>query len=543
MTSTVTTGSIVVTTDSLQLDQLEDVIIGTEAHNEYVTFNDNAIDGAYVDGWVPKSHILEDNTNVNTLTVPDHNDLFVWNNVTQDANFASDWVNKKITDLIQGLQVTVEGIVAIENAKTLGRDGNPGLSDMVAFTDFLINSVTLGIGSSGDNNAVYKREPTDNDFIYLTTMSLGEIQNFDLPAGTVFRSTKGICGFTSPSPMPFGVASMSASYFRFYAFRGTSEAFVTSAGLESVVTLYSADGITVVDGPVTLEPFGSATLECGDAATGEFVITATNDVYTGTKTTDNRDQRIVPPMALEIIVWNRFNRVTAQESGTLVRWYRQNMETGSVTVDAGTPQNIYNGTINEDAGGIPENAGSTEDYAEDGCLILRADKPIGCFSGADGAGSDSTPGWPLNQLAQLFPNPANVDDQLRADQSSVTIGSQYEGTMFVYDSTKTLITSIAITRGTVVATTDDQLYPAAAQWQPLDSGITDWYGGFVITNVPAICIMNLRGDSVFTADNGDELIIVGTTPEDIRAEIIVDASGFRRRRDVDALGVETFVIC
>ena len=105
MTSTVTTGSIVVTTDSLQLDQLEDVIIGTETHNEYVTFNDNAIDGAYVDGWVPKSHILEDNTNVNTLTVPDHNDLFVWNNVTQDANFSSDWVNKKITDLIQGLQV------------------------------------------------------------------------------------------------------------------------------------------------------------------------------------------------------------------------------------------------------------------------------------------------------------------------------------------------------------------------------------------------------------------------------------------------------
>lgn len=549
MTSTVSCSSVVVASDSIALEQLTDVEVPAETHNEYASFNVNATDPAFADGWVPKIHSVYDASNMNADLVPAHNDLLVWNETSQDANFAADWVNKKITDLIQGLQVTVDGIVSIENARVKGREGNPGLTDAVAFTDDLTNGVTLGMGSAGNNNAVYKREPTDEDFVYLTTLGLGEVANFDLPSGTVFRSTKGICGFSAPFPMPFGVSSLSDTFFRFYAFRNTSQVFVTSAGLESIVTLYSSDGTTVVDGPETIPPFGSTTLNCGDDVQGEFVVSSTNGVYCGTYavrletgTNADVDLRLVPPMVLECIVWNRQCRITAQETGTLVRWYRRNGETGVLTVNAGTPADIYTGTVNEEAG--PTNAGNTADYGLDGCLILRADKPISCFSGADSQGFESTPGWPLTQLAQLFPNPANVDDNADAGRSSVTVGSPYEGLMSVYDSTQTLVTTVSITRAVAVTTADDQLYPASGQWQPVDSGLTDWNGGYIITNVPCVCIMNFNGSpSPWDSDAGDELNIVGTTPEDVRAEIRKDADGFLRRRDVDASGVETWNVC
>ena len=543
-TSTASCGSVVVVSDSINLDQLVDVIIATETHDEYMSFNDNATDGAFPDGWVPKTREITDVSNLNADLVPSHNNLLAWNDVVQDSTFAADWVNKTINDLLQTMQVTVDGIVSIANSKRSGRSGNPGLTDMVAFTDSLENGVTIGIGSSGNNNVIYKREPTDTDFVYLITMSLGEVQNFNLPAGTVFRTTKGIMGFSSPFPLPFGLSSMSDTYFRFFAFRLTSEVYITSAGLESTVTLYASDGVTITDGPVTIEPFGSTVFNCGDSVVGEFIVDATTDVYCGVMTTNDRDQRIVTPMALEMIVWNRFCRVTAQEIGTTVTWYRRGTtsgDTGTFTVDAGSPVSTYTGTINESAGAI--NAGHTTDYGVDGCLILRADKPINCFSGADSAGWEATPGWPIDQLAQLFPNPANIDDNADAGRSSITVGSPYEGTMFVYDSTQTLVTSVAITRVAAIVTVEDQLYPAAGQWTPTSSGLTDFTGGYIITNVPCVCIMNFNGSSIWSSDAGDEMLIVGTTPEDIRAEIRKDADGFNRRRDIDNLGVETWNIC
>ena len=50
----------------------------------------------------------------------------------------------------------------------------------------------------------------------------------------------------------------------------------------------------------------------------------------------------------------------------------------------------------------------------------------------------------------------------------------------------------------------------------------------------------MNGSSVWTSDGGQEMIIPGTTPEDIRAEIRLDASGIARRRDISAAGVVTW---
>ena len=82
----------------------------------------------------------------------------------------------------------------------------------------------------------------------------------------------------------------------------------------------------------------------------------------------------------------------------------------------------------------------------------------------------------------------------------------------------------------------DQTFPSAGLWNPTVA----FTGGYVQTTTPALCIVNMNGSSVWTSDSGEELIIPGTTPEDIRAEIRIDAGGIARRRDINAAGVVTW---
>ena len=548
-TGTVSFNQATINDEAMSLSQIEDVEIISNAHNNVLIYNEVAEDAAYSEGFVNKSRDeVSLMGNVDVPSLPTQNQIMTYHDNSVDNSQSSGWTDKNLSSLLDSFQVTVEGLVAIENSIKNGRTGNPALSDSVAFLDDSTGTgFTMGIASCGDNNVIFKRELTDDDFQFVQVMSKGEQAAYTYPAGTIFRSTKGITGFSGPFPLPFGLASMSSNYFRFYAFRNDVYVYVTSAGLESVVTLYASDETTIVDGPVTIPPYGSTTLACN--ANTEFVVTSTGNVYCGTSAnnggaTNLLDTRIVPPMTTEILGYNRFNRVTAQFTGTTVTWYRRNGETNSFTVNAGTPVAIYTGDI---TGGVaPTNAGSTVDYFENGWIILKADKPISCFSGADGAGSNATPGWPLNQLSQLFANPATISDsRTRADQASISICSPYEGTATVYNSSGVEIDTFTLTRSTTPATTaDDQLYPAAGQWQPIDlAAPVDWIGGWVQTDVPSMCIMNFMDSTVHTTDNGDETVIPGVTPEEIRAVVIKDASGLYRRRDIDASGIESWNIC
>ncbi|AAR26936.1 FirrV-1-C3 [Feldmannia irregularis virus a] len=518
------------------IHQFTDSSITSEEHTQCLAFQSGS--ASYSSTLLS----IDDMGNTELEEVPVHNEVLVWDDT-------SLWTNKTFTSLLQQLRTIIDGIITITNSKYIGNQGHPALTDMVMFTDTLTSGYTMGLASCGDGNIILKREPTDTDFTYLTTLDMGQNMNFNLPAGTVFRSLKGISGFSAPFPMPLGLSSLSSTYFTFYAFRLTSTIFATSAGLESTVFLYDSSG-TVADGPTTIAPFGTATLHCGDDVQGEFKVVASTNVYCGTRsynTIRSTDMRLVIPceMSCEVMVWNRFCRVIAQELNTTVRWYRRNGDTGSFTVHAGTPVNIYTGNINEDEGvSTPNNAGGTADYKPDGCLILKSDKPISAFSGADSNGWEATPGWPLIQMAQVFANPATINNSTDAGIASVSLGSQYEGEFQVFDSSKTLIATAPITRTNSVTTTEDQLYPAAGQWQPVNSGLSTFTGGYIIANVPAICIMNLNGSSApWTADEGDELMIPGVTPDEIRACIKVDQNGFYRRRDIDSSGTETWTIC
>ena len=528
------------------LNQFEDTSLSTETHQEFLAYNDSGIDPSSGDGFVNKNMAIENLNNVISSSTPNNDVLLTYNDTAVDSSNATGWIGKKVSDILESFQVTVEGLVTIGMSLDRGRKGNVAVTDCVAFTGDLVGGNTMSLASCGDNNMIMKREPTDADFVFMDVLNKGEITNLQYPAGTIFRSKKGISGFSSPFPMPFGISSLSDTYFRMFALRQAVSVYATSAGLESVVTLYASDETTIVDGPYTIPPYGTATLACNGNT--EFVVIATKNVYCGTigyrgvfATNDYIDMRLVPPMALKIITFSRNCRVSARFDNTVVRWYRRNGETGVFTMNAGTPIPIYTGTINEEAG--PANAGNNADYAADGCVILEANKPISGFSGADSQGWEATHAWPVDQLAQVFPNPSTIDNNADAGRSSITISSVYEGTASVYDATNTFIASFNITRTVAVTTAEDQLYPASGQWKPVDSGLTNLVGGYVEVNVPAYCVMNFNGSAVWTADAGDEIVITGSTPEEIRAEIIKDSNGIFRRRDIDAAGVETWNIC
>lgn len=556
-------GQIGVNQHASKLSQIKDTALsltdGTPSHGSMLVYNDRTSTDSIssASGFVRKLHVsLTDLGGIalNPDVEPKHQSVLAYNQNIVDETFDEGWVSKSVSDLLESFQVTVEGLVIIGLNKEKGRRGNTAVTDCVAFTDTPENGYTMAICSCGDGNIVTKREPTDHDFVFLAVLDKGKILNLSLAAGTIFRTTKGISGFSSPFPMPFGLSSLSDTYFRFFAFRKDVYVYATSAGLESVVTLYASDGTTVVDGPYTVSPYSSKKLVCN--ANDEFVVIATSAIYCGTSayrsdaaaTSTSQlhlDMRLLPPMSCELIVWNRCCILTAQYHDTKVRWYRRNGETGMCTVHAGTPVFIYTGSVNEDEGATNPNAGNDRKYGLDGCLILKSDKPISGFAGADGNGWESTPGWPVDQLAQVFANPSTLNNSTSASISSITVASPYEGTATVYDSSAVLVTEFPITRGVSVSVTTsaDQVYPAAGQWLPSDSGLSTLSGGYVETTVPAICIVNLAGSAIWSSNGGDELLIPGVSPAEIKADIVKDENNIHRLRVVDGNGDESWVVC
>lgn len=302
--------------------------------------------------------------------------------------------------------------------------------------------------------------------------------------------------------------------------------------------LLASDETTVVDGPTFISAYGSAVLTCN--ANAEFVVKSTTGVFCGTKGvrdvadgTANKyiDMRLVPPMATQLIVHSRNNRLSARFANTAVTYHRRNKTTGNFTVQGGTPLSIAGATGNQ-AGYLP-----------DGWLILRGDKPFSGFSGADASGFEATPGWPLTALAQLFPIVSAIGGNTSFHRSSISLASPYEGTCNVYSEAKEVIGTFTLTRGTSPpGSPDDQLYPAAGQWNPQVSLGTTIQSGYIEVNVPCVCICNFEGSSKFS-DQGDEMLVPGSTPDEIRAQIRKDPDGFLRRRDIDAAGIESWVLC
>ena len=524
MSGTLTTRLVQINNDSGFLNQLSDVVVTSASHDQTIAYDST--------NWISTSVSLGDMSDIHLDSVT-HNDVLIWN------SSLNKWENEKLSSILHALGETVGGIAAIKLSIFIGERGDAAQSLCVAFTDSVENGFTLAMASCGDNNAVYKKEPADAGFSFLKTLNRGEIHQDSFPAGTVFRSSEGVTGCTDPFPTPFGVSCLASTYFRFYAFRGRVLVYATSAGRDSLVTLYASDEATIIDGPNFISAYGSTTLACN--ANTEFVVVSTTDILCGTGSHSGNasnallDVRLIPPMRTELIVHNRFNRVTAQFTDTNVNWYRQDMSQGTVTVNAGTPFLLGTNSI----------AGTDSGFANQGWLILRSDKPISSFTGADGAGSNATEAWPLEFLAQMFPIYSTIAANTSYALAGINIASPCEGTARIYDSYGTMVFTFSYTRGTSPpATPDDQQYPASGQSSPGRDGYAALTGGWVETTTPAVCVINYNGAVGFGAtDNGDETLIPGASPEELKAQIRKDADGFLRRRDIDVSGNETWNIC
>lgn len=515
--------AVVVSQASSFLGQFKDVVLTSPGHDQTIGYDST--------NWVNTNVSFSELSDISLASVS-HNDVMIWNSV------AGTWENGKLASLLTTLEAVVNGIIAIKLSVYIGERGDSAKALSVAFTQVAEGGFTMSLGSCGDNNAIYKKSPSDINFSFLATLNKGQNLPLSLEAGTVFRSDKGISGFSGPFPMPFGISNFSDTYFRFYALRVDNFVHATSAGRDSLVTLYASDESTIVDGPSFISAYGSTLLKCN--ANAEFVVVATTAIFCGTKgdrgsgITTNRyiDMRLVPPMSTELLVHSRNNRLSAQFANTSVTYHRRNMTTGSFTVQAGTPLSIAAAT------------GNQTDYANDGWLLLSASAPISGFAGADSQGWEATPGWPLTALAQFFPILSNIGSSTDFGRSSISLASPFEGTARVFSESNVLLGSFTLTRGTSPpVTTDDQQYPASGQWNPEVTLGLDINSGYVEVDVPSVCICNFNGSSIFTGDAGDEMAVPGTSPSDIKAQIRRDPDGFLRRRDIDTSGNETWVLC
>lgn len=527
----VSAGKIVVTSDSLQLGQLLDVEAANPSHDDVVTYKDSSVDPAYAtSAWYSGPLLLENLGDVISSPSPSHNELLAYNDSTQDNAYATGWVNKNISALFTGLSTTIAGIVSASDAVQKGVGGDLALSDMIMMSDTAAASgpTNLSVGSADDNNELYKRELADSGFVFVQTLSAGEIANLSYTTGTILRSTKGIYGLTGPFPTPLGISGMSFKSTRFATAVASTAVIVASLGMEVTVTLFEADGTTVADGPTLVAENAVASLACN--STGEFLLGSTGSVV-GVVNGGGTELRVLAPMSSELICWNAACSVSCSDGTAAVTWTRRNATSGTTSVTSGVSTGL--------------NAGSDTGFAGDGCVILRADKPISCYTGSDGAGAQSIPGWPLDRLAQKFSFPSHVGNDADYAVSSVAVGSPYEGSVDVYDNTGALLDTFALVRSVSPATTAaTQLEPAAERWKPSDvSAATVLDGGYVVSNVPCICVANFSGSSVWTSDSGNELTLAGTTPGDVRADVKKDANGLLRRRTIDGAGAVTWEVC
>ena len=521
-------GSIVISDKSLNIDQITDVTATTPSSGETLVYKDSAIDTNFSTGWHSTQISTNDLSDATTVSTA-QNDLFAYNVATEDPTYgvADGWFPKNIGSIFTDLDATVNSIVGLNTAKIRAEAGDGARTDMVLFTavEASVGGPTCTIGSNGDNNVVVKKEPTDGSFSFVQAMGKGETLNLTIPAGTVLRSSKGIYGFSGPQPTPLAPQSFALSQCQFYV-SGTATLNVVSMGTEVTVSLFSGDQTTLLSGPTVIAAYQTGSFSC--PSVGEYFVSSSGPMCAGVNE-NNSNMRPLTPMTTELLTMNTGCLVSALSATTNVTWYRRNGTSGSITLSPGTAQGF--------AG-----AGNNATLNPNGWLRVTADKPITTFTSTDSVGAQSFSGPPTSQLAQLFCNPSFIDSSTSYGEAGVAISSPYEGTATVYTSAGLVLATFGLTRSVAVTTAADQQYPAGGRWKPSDvSGTTTWDGGFIEVNVPSVCVMNSGGDSTW-GSAGEEMLIVGSTPEEIKADL-KKIDGIWRRRDVSNTGTVTWNIC
>jgi len=228
-------------------------------------------------------------------------------------------------------------------------------------------------------------------------------------------------------------------------------------------------------------------------------------------------------------------------------------------VTTGLTGNVHTLTSYQ-TGTTANNAGNNSDFAKEGCLVLKASGPISAFAGADGSGLEAAYATPTAAAGQRVALPLATSQTQPGDSSGICVHSKFKGDAKIYDHNNTLVYEFTFDRDASLANPTDefeQRFPCA--YHITGTGATggdetfteDFLSGYIETTVPVAVIMNSdESDQYITVANGfnaqgletnaDEIVMVGITPDDCRAEIRCSGDGRYRKRVIDGTGSENW---
>lgn len=296
------------------------------------------------------------------------------------------------------------------------------------------------------------------------------------------------------------------------------------------------------------------------------------------------DSRLIMPLTNDGITWPRSGYISSLYQNCLVRYYVNDGTTGT--------DNAIPGQFTISGPGNPVNLQSQSatgsklpDYDPKSASRFLADGLVSAFSGADGAGLEATPLMPSSAMSQKIPLVGTIRNNSDGRSNSIAVASPYEGSfrIFEYDQatatlvprgfldpeTGTLVYEFNLERrnGATYNTQLDQRPPASAIIQPtvgapgsgkygFEVGSADFFGGVLIANVPVTVVINntqnngtqtntYRGSSgnqvLGIRAKGDESLMVGITPEQIRLNVRLAQDELFYRQTLQANGVEVWV--
>lgn len=484
---------------------------------------------------------------------------------------------QEIADLADAGGVAAGSTLGLEQA-LLANAGQPALTvRVVGFISpgGLVQGMSLGIGNT---ITVFANGLDFVNNIPLYTFFLTEGQPCvieNLSTGAIITSTKGFeggsevlptdgaaLGSTNQGWCPLMSYGLSFKFTFFFAFRGSTGntedlgvILITNGPLSSIVTLAQGDGtIPFSQENIEFAPWESKFFYTDNNV--EHSITSTNPVMASSSSEmggavlndatiyEGRMWDIKPiyPLTNDGIVQTRSGFTSGPFDNTVVEWYDREGDEGSFVLSPGLP-------IDSDS--IAGTGNSQSFHAPQGYTRMLSTLISG-YSGADASGGDAAPMMPTSAMSQVLPIYFPIiDDGSDGSESSVTFFGPYKGVAKVFlwneangslDPTPAYTINVERDPSITISSYKDQLHPCAAQISnsTANAGVTALVGtlGFslVKSTVPIALIIqssngaagsliqcqNQDGVLVNSAQNHeDETIVVGGTPDLIKAELVL----------------------
>ncbi|MCJ8307455.1 MAG: hypothetical protein MJH08_00180 [Hyphomicrobiales bacterium] len=460
----------------------------------------------------------------------------------------------------------------------LALQGQPALTVLAvgATNTGRVQGVSLGAGNVIE---VYASGTafTAGSVLYREFMELGEpICLTGLSDGAIITSTQGFYGISEQAdesqneygPMPLFSYGLSFDFSFLYGFRDFDQddglIHVINGPLDNRITLTLGDGTVVLEQQeIPLAPWEKTVLSGNGAQ--EYILRGTNRMMAGVQAGmidgSFKDNRLIMPLTHDGITWPRKGFLSAPFDDTLVDYYVRDGISGSLNDGAG----VSPGSPVDIALAPPIGTGANDiRYRPNGATRFRAKGLISAFSGADGFGSEATPLMPVTAMAQVTAQPFIISDANNGGYSGIALASccECEAKVYEYDAQGeglVLKYDVALTRQSVsLDSPEKQYHPAAAAISNETAhGAIELQGALkpgVIVSTAPIMVIAQNGDpdlqpeirsqnGTTTASiktSGDETLMLGWIPDQLRAQVTTDANGFLRRRQLDGAGLESW---